>query len=103
MSWTAIVQPTERDQLGAALDDTLGSVRSAAPDDVAEETAAQCDAARAAFLAVAESGAVGTGRVHGTMSGHANPGYGTRPGWAESTIALTVIRAASKEVSDGAS
>ncbi len=59
-------------------------------DDAAKDGIA---AARAAVKAVVESGAVGSGLVTVTVSGHANPGHKPAKGWSNDCVQVYVVSA----------
>lgn len=57
-----------------------------------EDAASQLDAAQRAAQSLIESGEVGEPPFQVTISGHANPGHGDTPGWANDHVTVSINR-----------
>lgn len=58
-----------------------------------DEVADQVSACISAAALIISSGAIGSGKVSVSMSGHANPDHEPTAGWANDVIALTISNA----------
>lgn len=87
MSWSFSVPPTKADEFDEAATEAhlayYEGVVSKFPEDEQEATAESMADVLLAVCALVDSGILGTGKVLGSLSGHANPDHRPRAGMVE--------------------
>lgn len=93
MSWGFSVPATPAADFSDAAGKARDEYRTQLADtdyDVTAEAAEQMAQAIAAAEAIVASGAVGTGSVQASLSGHANVGHAPTPGYANDAVSVNV-------------
>jgi hypothetical protein len=99
MSWSVSLTDIDPAELGGLAHDAYADFKARYSD--ADEVFPAMDEQFDATLAAASSGmshVVGKGNINVSLSGHANPGYKPRQGWANDYVSVRVSSAVWAEV-----
>lgn len=97
MSWWIAVNPTPAADFPAAVESApLPELGSAEDSAMRAAQVEQITAAKAAAVAIFQSGAIGptdAGSYGANLGGHANPGHEPREHWSNDTVSIGIYRA----------